>query len=72
MKDMSECNRIAIYYNVFYITLRKTQMIRTSSRTNTLPKEDDFGFDVTGMITVSLYEYDHLPLPPKMGITAQT
>ena len=50
MKDMSECNRIAIYYNVFYITLRKTQMIRTSGRTNTLPKEDDFGFDVTGMI----------------------
>ena len=72
MKDRSECNRIAIYYNVFYITLRKTQTIRASGRTNTLPKEDDFGFDVTGMIIVSLYEYDHLPLPPKMGITAQT
>ena len=72
MKDMSECNRIAIYYNVFYITLRKTQMIRTSSRTNTLTKKDDFEFDVTGMITISLYEYDHLPQPPKMGITAQT
>ena len=39
-------NRIAIYYNVFYITGGKTQMIRTSSRTNTQPKEDDFGFDV--------------------------
>ena len=38
----------------------------------TLPKEDDFGFDVTGVITISLYEYDHLPLSPKMGITAQT
>ena len=72
MKDMLESNRIAIYYNVFYITLRKTEMIRTSGRTNTLPKEDDFGFDVTGVITISLYEYDHLPLSPKMGITAQT
>ena len=72
MKDMSECNRIAVYYNVFDITLRKTQMIRTSGTTNTLTKEDDFGFDVTGMITISLYEYDDLPLPPKMGITAQT
>ena len=72
MKDMSECNRIAIYYNVFYITLRKTQMIRTGGRTNNLPTEDDFGFDVTGMITISLYEYEHQPLPPNMGITAQT
>ena len=52
MKDMSECNRIAIYYNAFYITLRKTQMIRTSGRTNALPKEDDFGFDGSGMITM--------------------
>ena len=48
----------------------------------TLPKEDDFGFDVSGydyyvyvslqiktLVTISLYEYDHLPLPlpPKNG-----
>ena len=51
----------------------------------TLPKEDNFGFDVSGydyyvyvslqiktLVTISLYEYDHLSLPPKMGITAQT
>ena len=57
---MSECNRIEIYYNVFYVTRQKTQMIRTSGRTNTLPKEDAFGFDVTGVITISLYELQYL------------
>ena len=46
-------NLIAIYYNVFIPLAERLKRLEQVVGL-TLPKEDDFGFDVSGMITMSM------------------